>query len=147
MQTRWNSSTMLLGAALGLAACDLGTSGPDTVDVVNFDAAVVAADAALEDLEMMHGPRLGMSGGVFPGLIGGRPDCPKTQDVFLCDPIERDGITYARTIVYLDPAGNPQDGYDEATTASIEYEISVQGDRSREGWNASSRALPGQSYA
>ncbi len=118
-----------------VAGCDLG-SGPDGVDQLNFDAAVVAADGAVEDLEMMHGPGLGKRGGVFPGLLGGRPDCPKTQDVFLCDPIERDGITYTRTIIYNDAAGNPQNEYIEGETASIEYEISVEGEKGRTGWSA-----------
>jgi hypothetical protein len=122
-------------AAVLVAGCDQA-SGPDGVDQLNFDAAVVAADGAVEDLEMMHGPGLGKQGGVFPGLIGGRPDCPKTQDVFLCDPIERDGITYTRTIVYKDALGNPQDGYVEGETASIEYEIWVEGERGRMGWGA-----------
>ena len=109
---------------------------PDGVDQLNFDAAVVAADGAVEDLEMMHGPGLGKRGGVFPGLLGGRPDCPKTQDIFLCDPIERDGISYTRTIIYKDADGNPQDQYIEGETASIEYEIWVEGEKSRTGWSA-----------
>lgn len=120
--------------ALLLAGC-VGTSGPND-DTLNFDAAVIAADGALEDLEMMHGPRLGLRGGVFPGLIGNRPDCPMTQDVFLCDPIEREGIEYTRTITYMDAAGDPQGAYDEGTTASIHYEISVVGRRARERWSA-----------
>jgi hypothetical protein len=132
---RYKTYIAAIVAAALVAGCDLG-SGPDGVDQLNFDAAVVAADGAVEDLEMMHGPGLGMRGGVFPGLLGGRPDCPKTQDVFLCDPIERDGITYTRTIVYKDADGNPQEAYSADETASIEYEISVEGERGRTGWSA-----------
>lgn len=125
--------------ALGAGACDLG--GPDADDQLTFDAAVVAADGAVEDLEMMHGPGLGMRGVVFPGLLGGRPDCPKTQDIFLCDPIEREGITYTRTITYRDAAGGTQDAYDAGSTASIEYEISVEGTKDRMGWGATIKRI------
>jgi hypothetical protein len=126
-----------MAVALGVAVTGCESSSPSTGDTTAFDAAIIAADGGLEDLEMMHGPGLGLRGIVFPVLIGGRPDCPKTEDVFLCDPIQRDGIDYTRTIIYRDVSGTPQDAYDEATTASIEYTISVQGERGREGWSAS----------
>lgn len=129
-------TVVIIAAAVGLAGCEQG-SGPNAADRLGFDAAVVAADGAKEDLEMMHGPKLGGPGGVFPQLLGGRPECPKTQDIFLCDPIERDGISYTRTITYRDADGKPQDGYDEAFTASIEYEITISGDKERTGWSAS----------
>jgi hypothetical protein len=135
MELRGHLGALLLASTVGLAGCSL-ESGPTERDIAAFDAAVVAADGALENLEMMHGPRLGLPGGIFPALVGGRPDCPRTQDVFLCDPVEREGITYTRSIRYLDAAGNAQDAYDEATTASIEYEITVQGERDRERWSA-----------
>lgn len=124
----------LIAVTLLLAGC-VGTSDPND-DILNFDAAVIAADGALEDLEMMHGPRLGLRGGVFPELIGNKPDCPMTQDIFLCDPIEREGIEYTRTITYTNAAGDPQGSYDESSTASIHYEISVVGQRTRERWSA-----------
>lgn len=122
-----------LVAVGAMAACDLGPS----LDSADVDAAVIAADAAIEDLEMMHGPGLGSAGGIFPELLGGRPDCPKTEDVFLCDPIEREGLTYTRSITYYTAAGVAQEAYDEATTATIVYDILVAGERQREGWSAS----------
>ena len=134
MRVRWHIPAMFIAAGVGLTGCD---ATDPSGDLLNYDAAVVAADGALEDLEMMHGPRLGLSGVVFPALIGGRPDCPKTQDVFLCDPVERAGIEYTRAITYRDVSGQAQDAYDEATTNSIDYLISVQGERGREGWSAS----------
>ncbi len=128
-------SVAAVALVVAVAGCE--SNSPSSGDPTAFDAAVIAADGGLEDLEMMHGPGLGLRGIVFPGLTGGRPDCPRTQDVFLCDPIERDGIDYSRTITYRDLSGAAQDGYDQATTASIEYQISVQGERGREGWGAS----------
>ena len=127
----------VMAVALGVTVAGCESSSPSAGDPTVFDAAIIAADGGLEDLEMMHGPGLGLRGIVFPALTGGRPDCPKTQDVFLCDPIQRDGIDYTRTITYRDVSGAPQDAYDENTTASIEYMISVQGERGREGWSAS----------
>ncbi len=127
-------SVMAVALAVAVAGCE--SSSPSTGDPTAFDAAVIAADGGLEDLEMMHGPGLGLGGIVFPALVGGRPDCPRTQDVFLCDPIQRDGIDYTRSIIYRDASGAAQDGYDENTTASIEYQITVHGERGREGWSA-----------
>jgi hypothetical protein len=134
MRVRWQIPAILIAAGAGLTGCD---STDPSGDLINYDAAVVASDGALEDLEMMHGPRLGLGGVVFPALIGGRPDCPKTQDVFLCDPVERAGIEYTRAITYRDAGGAAQDAYEEATTSSIEYLITVHGERGREGWSAS----------
>ncbi len=127
-------SVMAVALAVAVAGCE--SSSPSLGDQTGFDAAIIAADGSLEDLEMMHGPGLGLRGIVFPALVGGRPDCPRTQDVFLCDPIQRDGIDYTRAITYLDESGDAQDGYDENTTASIEYQITVHGERGREGWSA-----------
>ena len=124
----------LIAVTLLLAGC-VGTNTPSEDDL-NFDAAVIAADGALENMDMMHGPKLGRRGGIFPGLVGNRPDCPRTQDVFLCDPIEHEGMEYTRTITYMNAAGASQGAYDEATTASIHYEISVVGQRARERWSA-----------
>ena len=111
-------AVIVIVALFGLTSCDL--TGTNAEDSLNFDAALVAADGARDDLNMMHGPKLGR--GIFPALFGGRPDCPKTQDVFLCDPMEHEGMTYTRTIVYRDASGNAQSAYDELTTASIDYD-------------------------
>jgi hypothetical protein len=127
---------MLAAAAAALfTACDFGAS-PGGIDRLNFDAAVVAADGASEDLQMMHGPGLGLPGIVFPPLDGNRPDCPTEGRRFHCPPIEREGLTFTRTITYFDANGESQEEYDEASTALIHYEISVQGDLSRQMWSA-----------
>jgi len=136
MRYTFRAGLLAASAALVLVGCD-SLNDPNADEALNFDAAVVAADGALEDLQMMHGPRLGLRGAIFPGLTGGRPDCPKSQDVFLCDPIEREGITYTRSITYKDESGAVQDAFDESATESIEYMISVEGERSRTGWSAS----------
>lgn len=137
-----SSTLQLVGfAALLVAGCD--TAGePELSNNLNFDAAVVAADGTLEDLRMMHGPGLGLPGIVFPPLPN-ENDCPATDGHFRCHPMERDGMTFTRTITYLDLNGDPiVDGegnplYDESITDGIRYEISVVGDISREWWSAS----------
>ncbi len=123
-------------ALLALAGCDAGTD-PTLTNNLNFDAAVVAADGALEDLRMMHGPGLGVPWGVFPPLEDGRPNCPPENEGYRCPPFERDGFTYTREITYLDSDGNPMDAFVEGETESIHYLISVNGELSREGFTAS----------
>jgi hypothetical protein len=135
-------STILIGAfvVLSIAGCD-DTSQPETPSSINFDAAVVAADGTLEDLRMMHGPGLGLPGIVFPPLPN-ENDCPIDGGQFHCQPRHRDGLTFTRTITYLDLDGSSivdGDGdplYDERITDGIRYEISVLGDISREWWSA-----------
>jgi len=135
-------STILLAAfaALSIAGCD-STSEPDIPSDINFDAAVVAAHGTLEDLRMMHGPGLGLPGIVFPPLPS-ENDCTANSGRFHCHPMERDGLTFTRTITYRDLDGNPivdGDGnplYDESVTDGIRYEISVIGDIAREWWSA-----------
>lgn len=136
-------STLLLAAfaALFIAGCE-SAGEPDIPSNINFDAAVVAADGTLEDLQMMHGPRLGLPGIVFPPLPN-ENDCTADGGQFHCRPIERDGLTFTRTITYFDEGGGEiVDGegnplYDEAITDGIRYQISVVGDISREWWSAS----------
>jgi hypothetical protein len=131
----------LAAAAIFMAGCDTGAE-PEIPNNLNFDAAVVAADGTLEDLRMMHGPRLGLPGIAFPPLPN-ETDCPAAEGRFHCRGIERDGLTHTRTITYLDADGVPivdDEGnplYDEARTDGIHYEISVAGDLSREWWSAS----------
>jgi len=121
---------------LVLAGCDAGND-PALPDNLNFDAAVVAADGALEDLRMMHGPGLGISWGVFPPLEGGRPNCPPENEGYSCAPFEREGFTYTREITFLDGDGNPMDEFVEGSTESIHYLMSVEGELSRERFTAS----------
>jgi len=121
---------------LVLAGCDSGNE-PTLPDNLNFDAAVVAADGALEDLRMMHGPGLGVPWGVFPPLEGGRPNCPPANGGYSCAPFEREGFTYTREITFLDAIGDPMDEFVEGSTASIHYLMSVEGELSREHFTAS----------
>jgi hypothetical protein len=135
MRNSPNAVIVAIAATMVFSACDLG-GGPDSIDYLNYDAAVVAADGAVEDLEMMHGPGLGLPGIVFPPLQGDRPDCPETDHHFSCHPIEREGLEYTRTITYLDADGGTLSEYDESAVDGIHYEISVQGDLDRDRWSA-----------
>ena len=100
------SVMVAVAAAMVLAACD-NSGEPTAFSTLNFDAAVVAADGALEDLQMMHGPKLGLRGAVFPPLPN-ESDCFQAEGQFQCYPFEREGLTYTRTITYLAENGDPQ---------------------------------------
>lgn len=126
---------LAIAALVVVAGCEFGEDLGSPRDL-NFDAAVVAADGTLEDLQMMHGPGLGLPGIVFPPLQGDRPNCPMSDGRFSCPPIERDGLTYTREITYYDAGGGEQDTYVEGETASIHYLITVEGELIRDRWTA-----------
>lgn len=129
------SFALLFLTSVALAGCD-SAGEPEPSSGIDFDAAVVAVDGTLEDLRMMHGPGLGLPGIVFPPLPS-ESDCPSAGGHFHCGPIQRDGLTFTRTITYFDANGEVLDGYDAATTDGIRYEISVAGEISRDWWSAS----------
>ncbi len=125
---------IVAGSALTLllfsTAC-ADPSDPEGPDLLHaLDAADVAADGAREHLEMMRTPGvpgLAFRGVIFPAILGNRPDCPSPLGVFECPPAERDGVTYERSITYLDASGSPQDAYDDATTASVHLLFTTAG--------------------
>ena len=100
--------------ALATAACGDGLGPAGELDQqVTEDAALVAADAALDDLQQM----------AFTGLTAqlsmeGRP------------------LEASRTVTFLDAEGNPMDQYDPQLTASINVVVEVAGEVERSGWVA-----------
>jgi hypothetical protein len=124
-----------IGLALLVAACGEGT-GPDLTPLesltLNRDIALVAADAASQDVELMGGP-VGMFGlGLAPGLTGAdEPNHP-----FRCGTHERDHLTVIRTCTFKDAGGAPQSGYDPETTATITIHAEIDGEVTRERWSA-----------
>lgn len=98
-----------------LAACSDSAVDPDVAEtVLNEDVAVIAASAAIEDLEAMST--------VFPGGAGA-PAQAGIRDY------ER-----SRTITFYDAGGAEQEGYDPLTTASIHTTLSVEGQISGDGF-------------
>ncbi|RMH17106.1 MAG: hypothetical protein D6701_07990 [Gemmatimonadetes bacterium] len=111
---------LLLLTTVALAACsdDGAAPLPEADDAgVAADVAVVAADAAIEDLRSM----------IDIGSFGLGAPAAMVED-------ER---TVSRSITFFDAEGNEQDRYDPVTTASARIEVEINAEVSREGWSAS----------
>src|SRR5204863_2878387 len=120
---RWKETDMRrIGCLIGVgvvsigAACSNDTSAP-TSDLLNQDLATVSADAAAQDVELMHGP----GGGPFGLRLLGDPSR------FECDPVTREGLTITRSCTFRDAGGNVQSAYDSLTTASAALHAQVAG--------------------
>lgn len=112
--------TRLLGTiALGLAAAGCSNSlAPTAADQeLNQDVALVAADAALDDVAQM----------VVPNAA------PQLQASFEAVPF----ADVSRTVTFFDTSGVEQTAYDPNTTASVRIQMSLAGDVQRSGWTAS----------
>lgn len=109
--------------ALVLGACARDAAAPDTSALPNADVAVVASDAAAQDVELMRGP-----GGMF-GLR-----LPADPSRFECGSFTRGDITIIRTCTFVDAAGAVQDAYDPATTDTVRLHAAVSGTISRDRW-------------
>jgi len=129
--SRWAGAALTI---LAMGACE-DTLAPDAFDeALLLDAAVVAADATLEDIGIMHGA-FGFPRHNGPGLTDGTMGNGPGQ------PGGRHGIGGAlsgtREVAFYDAAGNLQDAYDELETARITAVIDVAGDIDRTNWSAS----------
>ena len=117
MKTEQGLKTLALGLLIaGLGACESGTT-PADAELPIDDVALIAADAALEDLTFMAGIPIVRSSALS---IDGR------------GALER-----SRSVTWFDEAGNEMDGPDALLTASVHYESSVSGSMSRGPWSAS----------
>ncbi len=113
MRTRTTTGLVVV-SLLALAACDdspTDTSANALDQSVNYDVAMVSADATIEDVQALRDPQLG---GFF--MFG------------------REG---SRTATFYDEDGAPQDAYDEATTASIHIVMEMTRELERPNWTAS----------
>ena len=117
-----------------MGACE-DTLGPDAFDqALLLDAAVVAADATLEDIGMMSGV-FGFPHRGGPGLTGGNmgngPRRPGGQHGI------GGALSGTREVAFFAADGTPQDAYDALTTARITAVVDVEGDIERNNWSAS----------
>ena len=104
---------LTLGAIAALWACDDPGTAPDALDdeILARDVALLAADAAAEDLAAMAEP---FFGGAF-----GVPGDSKME------------LVRSRTVEHFDASGELQDGYDPLTTAAIHLVLEVAGSTER----------------
>lgn len=115
-------------SAFASACADI--SGPDVNDdKFELDIALMAADAALEDLGTwtlafaFQAASAADAAGSIPGRPGGKhgPGHP---------------LSGTRSAKFFDAGGQEQAEYDSLTTERIEYESDVSGEVGREGWAA-----------
>jgi len=127
---RWSSAAL---AVLAMGACE-DTLAPDTFDqALLLDAAVVAADATLEDLGIMQGAfGFGHQRGPAPtdGMLGNGPRRPGGQRGI------GGALSGTRELAFYDAANTPQDAYHELETARITAVVDVAGDIERTIWSA-----------
>ena len=130
-----------IGLVVAFAACNSDSTSPDrtTSSLLDRDVAVVAAEAAGEDLDLMTdpgmvslGPSLATAAGDFHTF--GCAYNSQTQRVE-CPPFERHGLTIIRSFQFKDASGQVQQVYDAVTTASANFQSSVEGNISWEWWS------------
>lgn len=104
-----------LMALVAVVACDEAGTEPQADDsVLNDDVALLAADAALEDLDVMSS--------MLPGGIFGSPGASTVLD-----------FSRTRVVEYFDVDGLEQASYDALETASIHSLLELSGTITREG--------------
>ncbi len=114
--TRTGSLALL--TTIALAACN-DSNGPSAEDLaLNEAVAVVAADAAIEDVKQM-----------FFAL----PAEPALGASYDAAAVPRDIL---RTVTFYDAGGLVMDAYNAETTASINIVIEASGEVTKDGWTA-----------
>jgi len=127
MTRRSVNAGLATGLALALGAC-ADTTGPEALDeqLLN-DVALVAADAALEDIALVSArfgfgqQAVGAEGG--PGMLGGHMGIGGA-------------FSGVRDVTFFDAAGNTMPAYDALETAEMHVEMEFEGERTRGTWSA-----------
>ena len=111
--------TMALG--LVVAGCSDSTAPDAFADGIDYDMAIVAADATLEDVTMWAQPFDFAHPVTAPGHPGGR-----------------DGwggeLSGTREVTFYDADGIEQTAYDAITTEQIHFVHEIEGEVTRDGW-------------
>ena len=132
--TNRNIFGLALATTLGLGACGDGSTGPQLLDqALSLNAAMVAADATLEDITLARAPLGFVHGGMGLGPGGGM------------GPAGRPGgemgiggsLSGTRSVTFYDAAGKEQAAYDSLTTARIHLVLDIAGDVERGVWSGS----------
>ena len=109
------TSTLTLMTVFAFVGCNDATA-PESDPSFDADVALMAADAAIDDLQSMSN--------LFGGLIGAPA------------PTSADTLTRTRVITFYDAEGNVQDAHDPVTTASVNVVVDVSGEIVRDNWTA-----------
>src|SRR5688572_27049897 len=135
--TRFAAAALLLAAT----ACRDASSGPaDPADILTADVALVAGDAAFEDVNVIY-TQLGAFGvptGDIQRTGGWRGGCPydAVTGRFTCPAQTRENITVSHSYGFKDAANNSQAAYDATTTASANFHSMMTGTVTRDRWSA-----------
>ncbi len=133
----------VLTCAVILGACSKDATGPDAqTPLLTADLAVVAADAAGEDVDIMREPVFFPS--LAPSFAPGNGDfnpanCTynSTSQRVVCAPFTRDNsLVVNRSYMFFDAVNAVQQAYDALLTAKANVQTRVQGDKTRERWSA-----------
>lgn len=137
-----------LALALGLGACSDAT-GPNGGDTRSLDADVArfAADAVVEDIDIMREPVFFVQLNAFGGgaaFVAGSGDlrpanCPFNPATgrLECPTIVSNGVTIDRSYAFWDAADAVQQQYDDQTTARANVRTDIEGERTGLDWSAS----------
>jgi hypothetical protein len=123
------------------AGCGTETAGPDDANpLVTADLALVAADGAAEDLELMREPVF------FPAMPGPAPghgdfrpvNCPFDSGAgrLICPVITHEGVTIERSYAFWDAGDAVQQTFDPLTTARANVRTAIEGTRTLPDWEA-----------
>ncbi len=128
-------------ALLPMTACD-GSSGPDSLideAQLNYDVAVVSADATIQNLDFMNAATgSGIVGLIFPALTDGPHfNCLQSDALGGCQRAFHDGFTFSREVTFFDADDVEQDAFDRLLTASMHLVVDVSGERDRPNWSGS----------
>ena len=120
-------------AVVALGACQHDSTGPSGDDALLLNAAVVSADATLEDVTLATTPfGFGPGGISAQGMGPGEPKGPPGGGMGIGG-----ALSGTRDRTFYDADGNVQAAYDSLTTASIHVVLDLSGDVDRNGWSAS----------
>ncbi|MGB1655896.1 MAG: hypothetical protein ACPHQP_02715 [Longimicrobiales bacterium] len=129
---RWISRTALVAVVVGGAACDDATSIESLDDTLVIDAAMVAADATIEEARMWREPFLF---GSTPALSA-PGDGPHSTAHSGGRRSWSGSLERSRSVVFYDEGGAEQDAYDPLTTDEIHIDHAMSGLIERERFTA-----------
>lgn len=132
-----------LTCAIILGACSKDATGPDRqTPLLNADLAVVAADAAGEDVDIMREPVFftTMAQSFAPGNGDLNPStCTfnSTTQRLECPPVTRDNsLVVTRSYQFRDALNSVQQAFDALLTASANIQTRIKGEKTGENWSA-----------
>lgn len=133
--TRRFLSGLLL--TLAGAACGGDSTSPPDGDPIDADVAVVAGDAAYDDVSMMR-TQLGAFDEPTHGIgrTGEWQGCPFDGSRFACPLVTRGGFTMTRSYAFMDATGVAQSAYHPLLTDSANFKSGMTGTATRDRWSA-----------